>query len=488
MCATSRKLSALTAIFLSFTVALQAQFAEDVLRFSQLELGIGVRSLGMGNAAVGLADDFSALFWNPAGLALMRDFEFSVGLSTRAYSNDVSFLGITSKANTSTTNLNNLGIVYPVPTRRGSLTFAFGFGRVANYATQASFNGFNPFSSIVEALTPNVNVNGMPSDDRNQLLNNNIPFQIFLSDTVSGLLFPLVTDSVQQSGTVNEGGGLNSWSLGGGIDIAKDLSLGVTVNIVSGSYSYDRVYDEQDSRNVYRYAPPYDFDRFRYQNLINSDLNGINALIGVMYRKQGRYRIGATVRTPTYFEISETFSDIGTSWFDNGDEYSKEVTNSTKYNIKTPVVLSAGASIQMRDWLVLAADVEYTDWTQMEFTDASPDLIDENRIIKRIFQATTNLRGGVEVAFWEWGTRLRLGVVQNPSPYKGDPKDFDQLYYTAGLGIELDRNVTLNSAFVYGKWKTFRDNYYIGGFASPPSRTSESVNSSSVNVTLSYRF
>lgn len=488
MSGSSRKLSALLVILLSFTTTSQAQFAEDALRFSQLGLGVGARSLGMGNAAVGLADDYSALFWNPAGLGSIRDFEFSVGLSTLAYSNDVTFFGATTKANNNTTNLNNLGIVYPVPTRRGSLTFAFGYGRVANYATQASYNGFNPSSSIVEALTPNVNVSSMPADERKALLDNNIPFQIFLSDTSNGRLFPLVTDSVQQSGTVSEGGGVNNWSLGGAIDIAKDLSLGVAVNLVSGSYSYDRVYTERDAKNIYHYAPPYDFDRFQYENLINSDLNGYNVLIGLTYRKQGRYRLGATVRTPTYFEISETFTDIGTSWFDNGDNYEKRSSNSTKYNVKTPVVLSAGASVQMRDWLVLAGDVEYTDWTQMEFTNDNPDLIEENRTIKQIFQATTNLRGGVEFTIWDWGTRLRFGVVQNPSPYKGDQKDFDQIYYTAGAGIDLDKNVQINGAFVIGKWKTFRDNYYVGGFSAPPSRTSESVNSSSLNVTLSYRF
>ncbi|MBF8248471.1 MAG: hypothetical protein HW374_1271, partial [Bacteroidetes bacterium] len=45
------------------------QFAEDALRFSQLGLSVGARSLGMGNATVGSVNDYSALFWNPAGLA-----------------------------------------------------------------------------------------------------------------------------------------------------------------------------------------------------------------------------------------------------------------------------------------------------------------------------------------------------------------------------------------------------------------------------------
>ena len=34
--------------------------------------GVGVRAMGMGGAYVGVADDFTAVYWNPAGLAQMR--------------------------------------------------------------------------------------------------------------------------------------------------------------------------------------------------------------------------------------------------------------------------------------------------------------------------------------------------------------------------------------------------------------------------------
>ena len=177
--ATRLVLGFMLAIFAT-TGLLQAQYAEDALRFSTFNLGIGARSAGMGNASIGLAEDFSALFTNPAGLASLRSFEFSVGLSNVGYNNDATFFGNTLGGNNQVTNLNNLGIVYPVPTTRGSLSFGFGFARVANYATSASFKGFNPGSSIVESLTPDVNLNAMPDAGRKDFLDNNIPFQVFL--------------------------------------------------------------------------------------------------------------------------------------------------------------------------------------------------------------------------------------------------------------------------------------------------------------------
>ena len=38
----------------------------------------GVRPLGMGNAFVGQADDFNALYYNPAGLAWLKTWTFEV--------------------------------------------------------------------------------------------------------------------------------------------------------------------------------------------------------------------------------------------------------------------------------------------------------------------------------------------------------------------------------------------------------------------------
>ncbi|MBU0567282.1 hypothetical protein KJ693_09645 [bacterium] len=42
---------------------------------SFLKIGVGARALGMGGAFVGLADDASALYWNPAGTSQLNQKE-----------------------------------------------------------------------------------------------------------------------------------------------------------------------------------------------------------------------------------------------------------------------------------------------------------------------------------------------------------------------------------------------------------------------------
>ncbi len=463
----------------------QSQLAEDALRYSQLGLGVGARELGMGNATVGGVNDYSALYWNPAGLALERNFEFSFGLSRLGYSNDVSYLGTKTSSNNSAVNLNNLGLVYPIPTFRGSLTFAFGFNRAANYTSTASMNAFNPSSSFSQATFLS----------NNRSLDNNIPYQLFLANTDSlGRVTPILNGNVQQAINDIEGGGLNHWTVGGAMDIGENLSLGISLNFASGSYSYDQTVAESDTRNNYP-SPPNDFQQFNYENTYNDDINGFNALFGLMFRKPGKYSIGFAIRTINTYEISETFTESATSQFKTPDSSGNKAyeypltTNSIKYRVTTPYVLSGGISVQPLDWLLLAGDVEYIDWTQMEIKADRINFSEQNSRIKNEMRATTNLRGGIEVSLFSLGLKLRGGIIDNPSPWKGDPSSRDQLFYTGGIGFQLDERTILNAAYAYGTWKTLRTNYsYTVSGIIYDVGTDETVTTSNINLTLSFRF
>lgn len=488
------KILSVSFFVLMIAVPSPAQYAEDVLRFSQFGFGHGSASMSMGGASVGSVNDYSALFWNPAALAQLRNYEFSAGVTYFGYDNTTRFLGSRTEGSNSVLNLNSLGLVYPVPTVQGSLTFAFGFNRVSNFTSIAEFSGFNTASSIIPSLLSDVDLATLSQSERDDLLFDNIPYQLFLADTVNNRLVTPVAGNVQQSATVREGGGVNHWSFGGAIDVAKDFSLGASVNIVSGTYRYDRDYTEEDLLGNYQKAPADTlglFDRFSLVSTINSHLNGVNAVFGLHYRKQGKYKVGITVRTPTYYTIEETFSDVARSRFDpnlNGsvDQFDISFNGKTEYKIVTPIVVSAGGALFYRDWLMVAGDIEYTDWRTMSFSTSLSELEEENRLIQNIYRSTVNLSGGFEITSWDLGIKVRGGVSVKPSPYDGDPTEFDQKYYTAGAGFRLDKDLWLNAAYAFGNWKSFRDNYTFNGTA--PSRTNEHIKTHTVGLTLSLQF
>ncbi|KAA3608458.1 MAG: hypothetical protein D8M58_19460 [Calditrichaeota bacterium] len=65
-----RKLYLLYIILLSASFSFAGKYAA-----SFLELGIGARALGMGNAHVALSDDAYGFYWNPSGMAFLNNFQ-----------------------------------------------------------------------------------------------------------------------------------------------------------------------------------------------------------------------------------------------------------------------------------------------------------------------------------------------------------------------------------------------------------------------------
>ena len=448
------------------------QFVDDALRFSTPGLGVGARAIGMGGAYTGVANDYSALYWNPAGLTQLQYGEFSLGLSHTNYLDGSTVISNTQSLASNATKLNTLGIASPVPVRRGALVLAFGYQRQSDFTTGVSFNTFNPNSSIIQSWAPN----GRPLTPDVTLAE-----ELALAETLAGNFNSPITGRLTQIGKALEEGGLNNWSAGGALEVGKDLSVGITVTYVSGTYKYTRNYREQDNNHIYTVAP-FDFDQLIVDDNVESDLSGVNAKFGFMYKQPDRFRLGITIKTPTSLHIKETFNTTVQSFFDNGDIVGPlDNPGSNEYDVVTPWVFGAGASVIIQD-LVLSGDVEYTDWTTMEFRNANSDVLLLNTDIKNVLRATATLRGGGEYDLRSLGLRVRGGFMYNTSPYQGDPSSYDQKYATAGLGILLGESAMLDIGYAHGWWKTYRINYAGGP------RVDENVTTNNLLATLSFRF
>jgi long-subunit fatty acid transport protein len=464
---------------------MSAQFPEDALRLGAPGLGVGARALGMGNATIGLASDFSAIMWNPAGLAQLRYGEFAVGMTYQSFVNEATFLGNVSQSTRGSAALNMLGVALPVPVRQGSFVVAFGYHRQNDFTAGTSFSGFNPSASYIQTWSPD----GQPYGSD---LSGNLAYQLYLSDidTISGRWISPIRNRVTQTATVLEDGGLDNWSAGGAAEVAKNLYLGGSVTFVSGSYAYDRVYEETDDQRIYE-TFPYDFDRLRVTERVDAEISGWHARFGFLYNALDLLRVGIAVKTPTGYRVREEFTTEGRSYFDNGDVQLPDgpfrLPGRGEYDVTTPWVFGAGASLTLGP-VIVAADGEFTDWSTMEFSNAVPDVEALNRDIRDVFRPAVNLRLGAELRLWFF--HPRAGLIYNMSPYREDdssPADFftrtfDQKYATVGAGLLLSGSVMLDVAYAYGWWKTYRIND-LG-----TSRTDEAVDTHTVNLALRVRF
>lgn len=223
-----------------------------------------------------------------------------------------------------------------------------------------------------------------------------------------------------------ESGRLGLWSLAGAVDVSPNLALGLGVNYFTGVDEYTLTGRYlRGSETVYS------------ESAINTDLSAWGANFGALFRAGRFARIGLMFQTPMRVSLNE-------DWEEDGD------TGFFDYAMTYPAVIRLGASVAPGRWM-LAADVEYRDWTSMEFRTETPysgvSRTEANQQIKDTYQATTRFSVGGEYLFPAYGLRLRGGYGLEPSAYtEGGNKDTRHLL-SAGLGVLVDRSVMLDAAF-----------------------------------------
>ncbi len=429
-------------LLLSFNFVF-SQFPDDALRYSMLNSGVGARAIGLGLAYIGVSDDYSAVFWNPAGLAQIRRFEFAGGLNYLALTNSARIFEYSNSFKNTTTSLNTVALVLPVPTIRGSLVFAGGYIRVSDFTGTLSISLFNSQSSIIPSLYD-------PDPDFD------LAWKLGLEDSTGKTK---ILNNVHQKLTLYESGGLNNWFVSGAIDIAENLSVGLTLSIVTGNYKYDRRFVESDIRNFYQDFP-WDFSQLIVSDIIDATISGFSANAGLMYRS-AYFRFGLMTRLPSSLSVKENYSRSGESSFDNGDSYSYSYSGISRYDVLTPFYFGSGVSFNIKDFVLIAGDVVYVDWRQMEFKN-NPDLVSLNRDIKEMFTETVSLGAGVELMLpFLPQVKVRTGYSYRPSPYLEDRGISSRAMklLTFGFSVLLQKTLLIDFAYINGKWNTIHTQY-----------------------------
>lgn len=453
----------------------KSQNFNDALRVGVPGLGMNARALGMGNSYLALSDDGSASFFNPAGLGLVKKLEFMGGLDISSFNNTTTFFGNQTNSNASQTMLNNVSFAFPIPTVKGSLVFGLAYNSTKDLIGSNQFDGFNSGNnSKIQSL-----------------LNTDIPYDLFLTDDDGNTI---INGKLNQSGNMLNSGSINSWTLTGAIEIYKNLFVGANLSIISGNYTSDFDYYEDDTKNNYQgiTAPGYpktnDFKSFYLKNLLKWDLEGWNTKLGFLYQFNNFGRFGATIQFPKIFTIKEKFIVEGSSEFANwstslkSEDYSDEV----KYDIKTPFEVSGGFSFNLKG-LILSGQLNFINYTELEFSKAeglTPSYIsDQNKRIKSLLRQTVNYNFGAEYTIPNIGIRVRGGYIFQKSPFENDDSEFDKKYLTGGIGFLADGVIGIDLGYAYGWWKDIGDNY-----GTNESRNFQDIKYHKVIITTTYRF
>ena len=499
-----------------------AQGAGDALRYSRLQFGGPARSLGIGGANVAVGADFGNLTSNPAGLGMYQKSELHFTPGFGLGQSNASIEGNASGAQNATKNSFHVGSTGVVLTNRrpdsdqstnwrgGAL--ALGFTRVADFNTASRYEG-----QLTNRLVDGQMVSG---DNQSYLASlrgtaglryyQNIRSQgnsgnyNTVDNGLDGLAYGAYLINVDRvrvaGGTINDSttlittrqrrgpigqsnltvtqGSASQFDLGYGASYRDRLYIGAGAGIVSSNYKYESDFTETES------DPTTHLNSYTLREDRTVSGTGFNARLGFIYRATDNFRVGASVQTPTFMRLLDTynasfttdFSDRGTDAVPRslpiGVSSVDAETNDYAYRITTPFRANGGVAYTIGKLGFISGDVEYVGYGQArlnnDMQDANGDNYSfsaENSDIKNRYQNAVNVRVGAEGRFDVF--RARLGYARYGNPYVEDnSNERGQNFYTGGLGIRQG-NFFIDAAAVYSTFNQVYTPYTLANKLQP---------------------
>ena len=341
--------------------------------------------------------------------------------------------------------------------------------------------------------------------------------------------------SVLHSMDVVNSGSINEFDISLGGNIKNIVYFGATIGIQSvykrTAMTYQEEYGYFNTNGVaqnYNQGAWSDLtEQLEMMNLyqrMTIDGSGVNFKLGVVVRPVGGLRVGMAFHTPTYYSLDYTYrAGITTSIvqtediINNGSIRGVEAGNDSptasndgpdSWDFTSPARLMFGASYTFGNFAIVSVDYE-RDWyngIRMKHLPRYNELSAEDykAEFKHNFQATNAIRVGAEIRPLPI-LAVRLGGGYTDSMLKdrdaytygvnsGMPVTYQSYYVSAGLGVSLSRNVTLDVAYqnVSDKLNSyqlfFSRDYESGNLMTWSGNYDTSLTRHYIAMTLNFRF
>jgi long-chain fatty acid transport protein len=394
-------------IFL-FVIGCVFLFSSSVLANGLNLNSLGSKALTMGGAFVGLADDFSAIFWNPAGIANFKKKYFGF------YGTDIIPSG---------TYEFSLG---PLPLVDAKTVAKHYLGTLAAY--------YHPITENVVAgigvYTPSGLGQEWNGSDFAAIAANN-PNLKWKSK------IGLITISPAVAFSINE-----------------QVSIGAALNINYGMFDVAFHAGVADVP-----VPPYEVDLGQYEESMNGW--GVGATFGILVKPSEMFSVGATFRTASKVSFSGEASIPNLSLV--GAALGVPLNSSTdlERDVTWPLWLAAGVAVKPIDALTLTGDIQFTQWSKIEaiktdYKDAYWQILLADDAERPMYWSNAvQIRFGAEYVFKAWA--FRGGYYWDPSPAPDRTlnvllPNFDFNVITAGIGYSLDElQIDFGFEYLMGK-------------------------------------
>lgn len=449
-------------LMLTANALMGQSYTETALMFSRSMPAGSARMLGMGGAQISLGGDFSSAYSNPAGLGMYNRSEFSISPGYYQLKNTGSYLAgssVMSNGNTDTKSslsIPGFGAIFSRPQNEEGFihgTFGITVTRLNDFNSNIHYQGVNSSSSLIDYFINQANGGTPDQFEENGALFNTVTevaYRNFLIGEASIIdpsfpddayftdFDPATNPNVVQEETIQTKGAQNQWSFSYGANFDDRFFLGGGIGVVALNFQSHKAFSEDfTDQPISGYT-------------LTEDLQikgtGINATIGAIGRPVDGLQIGASITTPTRYNLTDTYNaEIHSSWknFDyygdgsvilgNETEHTDVIT--TGYNLNTPWKFSAGASYIFGKSGLISVDIERLNYGGAKYNSQTNGISynSDNDEIKTIYASVTNFRAGGEYRLNS--LRFRAGGGYMADPYKERQNDVDMSRVSGSAGI-----------------------------------------------------
>ncbi|MGH7495788.1 MAG: hypothetical protein ACREOO_25810 [bacterium] len=457
--ATNISTAILRLTFLIITIANGLVFSQqisDALRVSRQGLQFNARALSLGNAYSTIGNDFSALRFNPATMALSDKAGYTVTWITTAFKSSSDYYGTHTEFTTTSTPTGQIGLTLPF--RLGetkNLAIGMGYTQSKDFDLGYKYAGLNggslSFTQVLaERADPTARALGLsyPAFDASGN---------YLGDhTVLG-------PNMYEQGYLLDEGGLKHYSFGLSVEAVHNIFFGISGSYNSGHYTSDLELSVADVNDAYPAGVLTVPGEAQTEGFVGADLRivrnkqyqGWDVRFGTLFKLANFIGVSASFKVPSSHKVDEVFFVRGMSQFASNRSLAVPETESTSlYHFTPPSELTVGGMVNL--WIITGtAEATYVDYSTMKITSGVGDLPDQTEINKRIqeeLSAVLNLNAGAEFRLPFTGLSARAGGIYQPSPYGEDSSRYGQKFLTAGVGINSSNMFHFDVGYAYG-WR-----------------------------------
>lgn len=449
------------------TTLLSAQNITDGLRYSLEDSNGTARYQGMSGAFGALGGDFSAMRINPAGSAVFLNSAASVSFSINDIENSTTFNSSQQKRIDTDVDLNQLGGVFVIDIKKegsafNKITIGLNYDVSRNFSNQITARGSSS-SSIANFFA--AQAEGIPLEllqlqngetigslyrylgqtEGTAAQNALLGYQAFIIDPTdpdninnTNYLSNVAVGEVNQRYTKLSEGANSKFTVNVGTQIEENYYVGINLNSHSIDYRESTYSFESNS------LAGSSVTSIGFENNLAVYGNGFSAQIGGI-AKFNNLRIGLSLDTPTWYDISEETSQALETTRIEGDQILNTFVNPQSINVfsdyylRTPGKITGSAAYIFGKTGLISVDYSYKDYSNVSFdSQFNDDIFDfQNTLIENTLKGASTLKIGGEYRVNNFS--FRAGGRYEESPYQDETTVGDLSGFSLGLGYNFGR-------------------------------------------------